>query len=448
MTWTILTVDDDEDIRSLIVATLSNHEILEAADGARGLALACTRRPDLILLDRQLPHLDGIEALRTLKEDPATSSIPVIILSSLAEADDRASGMAAGAFDYITKPISPRELRTRVSSALRQIERWRELDQKSSSTWDCETVVYDPSDPERAAYRSAAPGTVIDGKYEILEPIDTGGMAVVYRAQHRLLNQVVALKLIRSDRAPSETYQQRFFREARLTSSLDHPNIVRVRDFGRTPEGLLYLVMDFVEGQTLKQLVQAEGALPPSRAVELTCQLLEGLACAHERGIIHRDVKAGNALVDEEGRLQVVDFGLATQMNFDHDTDPSLTHVGQCLGTPLYMSPEQAAGIPADHRSDLYSTAVVLYELLSGYPPFTGGSAPEVMRRHCTEEPIQPSAVGEGAPQILDPVVLKGLAKAPEDRWQSAVAFRDALRAAGSNLSDGSPGPKGSREER
>lgn len=437
MTWTILTVDDDDDVRSLIVATLSKYEVIEAADGARGLALACTRRPDLILLDRQLPYLDGMDALRALNENPATSSIPIIILSSLGEVDDRAAGLAAGAFDYITKPFSPARLRERVSGALRQINRWREVHlPKAISSCDRETLASDAPDPEGVARTLAAPGTLIDDKYEIVDPIGTGGMAVVYRARHRLLDQVVAIKLIRSDRAPSPTYQRRFFREARLTSSLDHPNIVGVRDFGRTPDGLLYLVMDLVEGRTLDQLVEAEGALAPSRAVEFTCQILEGLACAHEHGIVHRDVKTSNTMVDEEGRLRLLDFGLARQLNADDDTDPSLTQAGQFIGTPLYMSPEQAAGNPVDHRSDLYSTAVVVYELLCGQPPFTGERSPEIMRRHCTESPIPPSSAGDEVPEGLDAVILKGLAKAPDDRWQSAGAFRDALRAVSSDLRD------------
>lgn len=420
MAFRILIVDDDEAIRALVCVTLEEYELLEAVDGARGLAMACTEQPDLILLDRQMPHLDGLEALRTLQENESTASIPVVILSSLSEVDDRVTGLSAGAIDYIAKPFSPPELAARVKSALRQVERWRGV--RSGGLSDT-TVAVGHRDGVAPSKHLRA-GTLIDGKYRILNLIEEGGMGVVYHAEQELLEREVAVKLIRSTQMARPSFQMRFFREARLGSRLDHPCFPRVYDFGRTREGDLYMASEFVRGRTLQDLAAHEGPFEPRYSVELIARLLEGLAVAHAIGIVHRDIKPSNLMLDREGELKILDLGLAKDLG--SETDPHVTRAGASIGTPLYLSPEQATGSPSDERSDIYSVGIVLYELLCGQPPFLGGESSDVMRRHCVEDPLPPSH-WKRIPEAIEAVVLKALQKSSKARWQTADAFREAL---------------------
>jgi len=203
--------------------------------------------------------------------------------------------------------------------------------------------------------------------------------------------------------------------------------VVTVRDFGRSQEGHLYLVMDYVKGLTLRDLVRREAPMPPKRAVELIAQVLDGLSAAHEQGIVHRDIKPTNALIDSAGVLRIFDFGLAK--NLLGTADPELTSEGAALGTPLYMSPEQAGSEACDHRTDIYSTGAVLYELLTGKPPFGGETSEIAMKRHVEDSPRAPSELAASAAP-LDSLVLKALRKKPSQRWATARDFRRALESA------------------
>jgi serine/threonine-protein kinase len=273
-------------------------------------------------------------------------------------------------------------------------------------------------------------GTLIDGKYRLDARIGRGGMGTIYRATHVMLEKTVAVKLINTDLGTSPEFVARFRREARAASNLDHPNIVTVHDLGQADDGALYLAMEYVDGSSLKEIIRAEGQLAPERIARLLGQVAGALSTAHRHQIIHRDLKPHNIMVatDAEGRevTKLLDFGIAKM--FD-DAATQLTATGAALGTPQYMSPEQAAGRDIDGRSDLYSLGIILYEMLIGEVPFSDPSTPAVLVKHLNEPPPRPSvrrpdlAVSPG----LEGVALRCLEKDPGARFQTADGFAAAL---------------------
>lgn len=268
------------------------------------------------------------------------------------------------------------------------------------------------------------------GPYSLRERLGSGGGGVVYVAWDQRLEREVALKVVMlAPGAPSDA-RARFRREAVLAARLNHPNIVPIYDVGEAehPTPLVYLAMRRLPGRTLADLLDERGPLPEPEAIRLTTALAEALDYAHRQGVLHRDLKPGNVLLDEEGRPLLADFGIAKAIEAAHGGGPeALTLTGTTVGTPAYMSPEQAAGQPLDARSDLYSLGVLLYEMLTGRPPFTG-SPPQVMRAHLEAMPVPPSRLRPGLAPALDHVVLKVLAKEPAPRFASGAALADALR--------------------
>lgn len=269
---------------------------------------------------------------------------------------------------------------------------------------------------------TCAPGTAI-GDYRVLEPIGAGGSGEVYKAEHVLTRRIEALKLL-TQASHTEEDEQRRLREIQLQASLRHPHIAAVYHAFRTPYGPA-LVMELVEGEPLDKML-ARGRIPPGAGTGYILETLAALEYAHEHGIIHRDVKPGNILVDRDGMVKLTDFGLAVRLNA-----PQLTHSGIFAGSPYYMSPEQVVGLsPVDARSDIYSVGVVLYEVATGVRPFEDESAFQIMLQHRDCAPTPPR---EKAPEIgraLNDVILKALAKDPARRFQSAADFRTALAQA------------------
>src|ERR687891_430666 len=269
--------------------------------------------------------------------------------------------------------------------------------------------------------------TLFDGRYRILRKLGSGGMANVYLAEDEELGRRVAIKILNERYANDESFIERFRREAKSAAGLSHPNIVSIYDRGEA-EGTYYIAMEVIEGRSLKELILTRGALPVHQAVEYARQLLEALRFAHRHGIIHRDIKPHNVLVsaDERGksqdsRLKVTDFGIAR-----HGAS-QMTEAGSIMGTAQYLSPEQARGAPVAAASDLYSAGIVLYEMLTGKVPFTGDSAIEIAMKHLNELPRPPSSLRSEIPPELDQIVLRALAKKPEDRYQTAEEFIEDL---------------------
>jgi eukaryotic-like serine/threonine-protein kinase len=268
------------------------------------------------------------------------------------------------------------------------------------------------------------PGRILDGRYQLGQVLGVGGMARVYLANDQVLGRQVAVKVLSPPYAQDPSFVERFRREARTAARLSHPNIVAVFDSG-ADAGLHYLVMEYVPGQSLAELLARHGRLAPRRAAELAMEVCAALAAAHAQGLVHRDIKPANVLLDPDGRVRVTDFGIAWAAAAD-----TLTGSGMVLGTAAYLSPEQAQGGPVDARSDLYGLGCVLYELLCGAPPFgSGADGPQVVvaSRHLHEPPAPPSARNPQVDPGLDAVVLTALAKQPAERFQSATDVQAAL---------------------
>jgi len=263
---------------------------------------------------------------------------------------------------------------------------------------------------------------VVGGRYELGDLLGRGGMAEVRRAIDRRLGRAVAVKQLRTDLATDPTFQARFRREAQSAAGLNHPNIVAVYDTGEEPDpatGVLvpYIVMELVEGPTLRDVLREDRKILPERALELTVGVLDALTYSHRAGIVHRDIKPANVMLTHAGNVKVMNIGIARAVA---DTSATMTQTAAVIGTAQYLSPEQARGETVDARSDLYSAGCLLYELLVGRPPFTGESPVSVAYQHVREAPIPPSQVDPSIPHDIDTIVLKSLEKEPDGRYQSA----------------------------
>lgn len=271
---------------------------------------------------------------------------------------------------------------------------------------------------------------VLGERYEIGGVLGRGGMAEVHRGRDLRLGREVAVKVLRSDLARDPSFQVRFRREAQAAASLNHPAIVAVYDTGedRTATGATpYIVMEYVEGQTLRDVLRGEGVLPPERAMSLAADICGALDFSHRNGIVHRDVKPGNVMITPQGTVKVMDFGIARAVS---DSAATMTSTAAVIGTAQYLSPEQARGEGVDARSDVYSVGCLLYELVTGAPPFTGDSPVAVAYQHVREDPRLPSSINPAVPPELDAILLKAMSKNPANRYQSAAEMRnDLLRA-------------------
>ena len=275
---------------------------------------------------------------------------------------------------------------------------------------------------------------LLGGRYELDGVMGRGGMAEVYRARDIRLDRIVAIKTLRADLARDQIFQARFRREAQSAASLNHPSIVAVYDTNEdmaTGEPVPYIVMEYVDGRTVRDLLQEGHRLLLERSLEIIDGVLRALDYSHQAGIVHRDIKPGNVMVTRNGDVKVMDFGIARAMS---DAQATMTQTAQVVGTAFYLSPEQARGERVDSRSDLYSTGCTLYELLVGRRPFTGDSPVAIAYQHVRENPVPPSRVDPDVPPWADAIVLKAMAKAPGDRYQTAADMRADLQRAASGM--------------
>ena len=262
------------------------------------------------------------------------------------------------------------------------------------------------------------------GRYELLAELGKGAMGVVYRANDPLLDRQVAIKTVSMSLDPQEMaeYEGRFYQEAKAVGSLNHPNIVTVYDVGKSGN-LAYMAMEFLQGEELRALMATGQPLPVARAVDIAAQVAEGLAYAHQNGVVHRDVKPANIMLSVTGRCKITDFGIARMRSAEVKTQ-----TGIVLGSPRYMTPEQVAGKRAEPRSDIFSLGVILYEMLTGKPPFTGEDVTSVMFQIMNLVPPPPSSLNARVPEVLDFIVAKAIAKVLDDRYASAEVLAKDLR--------------------
>ncbi|MFI1014611.1 protein kinase [Streptomyces sp. NPDC020965] len=271
-------------------------------------------------------------------------------------------------------------------------------------------------------------GLVGDGRYRLTHRLGRGGMAEVFAAEDVRLGRTVAVKLLRSDLAEDPVSKARFTREAQSVAGLNHHAIVAVYDSGEdvaNGQSVSYIVMELVEGRTIRDLLINAEAPPPEQALIIVSGVLEALAYSHQHGIVHRDIKPANVIITHSGAVKVMDFGIARAL---HGASTTMTQTGMVMGTPQYLSPEQALGKAVDHRSDLYATGCLLYELLSLRPPFTGETPLSVVYQHVQDIPLPPSRASDVVPPELDGLVMRSLAKDPDDRFQSAEEMRGLVQ--------------------
>jgi CheY-like chemotaxis protein len=479
----VLVVDDVEENRGVLRRRLERegHTVACASSGPEALHLVATDSFDIVLLDVMMPHMDGYETLEQLKTSAATREIPVIMISALDDIASIARCIERGAEDYLPKPFDPVLLRARISACLEkkdlrerekeylrdvvrivaaavavehggyttgsladvsqrgdelgtlarvfdsmvagirqrerrlrgQIEKLRE---EIAGVSDAPLTDYDAPEALRA-------GDTFASRYRIERPLGSGGMGMVYLAEDKELGERVAIKTLKSELlSADETAMDRFRNEIKLARHISHRNIVRTHDFGNA-DGVFFVTMEFVEGTTLRAVLDSRSRLGAEATLAIARQLADALECAHGEGIIHRDIKPQNLLVDAAGTLKVMDFGVARLA----ERTSALTQAGMVVGTPTYMAPEQLLAESVDARSDLYSAGVLLYECLTGRPPFEAKSPISLIAKVLNEDARPPDVLKPDVPHAVSALIMQLLAKDPAQRPQSAAALREML---------------------
>jgi serine/threonine protein kinase len=416
----ILLVDDDPELRNLLNGWLvsEDYQVQTAENGLTAWQSLQNQEYDLVILDWDLPDLKGIDLLRMYRAGGGNT--PVLFLTGREEVDDKSLGLDAGADDYLTKPFHPKELSSRLRALLRRTQA-----QKAAPK---------PLGTNNMAVlkKGNLTGTTLAAHYEFLDVLGEGAVGVVFRARNPHLDKLVAIKMLNTAQLTDEIVA-RFEREARAVSRLDHPGITAIYDFGVTEHNQRYMVMEFVEGQSLDAVLEAQDFLPLPRALQISIQICDAMAHAHHKGVLHRDLKPSNIMLkgdaEQSHSVKILDFGLAKLNDKNTAEAAVLTQTGQVFGSPMYMSPEQVHGDPTDERSDIYSFGCLIYEAVTGYPPLLGKSAAEVMYKHIAEAP--PSLV-EMRPELSFPdnlqlLLSKTLEKDCSKRYQSMLELKGAL---------------------
>lgn len=438
----IIIIEDEKLIRENILETLGmyDYEVFGAVDGASGIQLAQQEVPDLILCDIMMPELDGYSVLQALQNDQITAMIPFVFLSALADKQSIRRGMDLGADDYITKPFTPQELVTAVQARLAK---------------HASAMVHYKQRAGRPDHGTADSATPVIGQnlrgYQIWEKIGEGGVGVVYKAYQAAISREVAVKVLRSKYVDNPEFIRRFETEAELVARLEHPHIVPLYDYWRG-EDTAYLVMRWVRGGSLRNVIETRASWTLKRLANLLDQVADALSMAHQIGVIHRDLKPDNILLDERGNAYLTDFGLAKHLvdvpgsNASGDVRMLLTEIelfryaeeqgvtlhltnaNELVGSPGYLSPEQIVGDAATVQSDIYGLGVTLYELLLGQRPFAGDLA-EVLTQHL-HSPI-PSVCEQrpDLPEAIDEIIQTSTAKDWRQRYLDAPAMALDFRA-------------------
>lgn len=415
----ILIIEDDEQLGRMVKDWLEIEEytVNLVLTGMAGWKELQEGEYDIVLLDWDLPDIDGIDILKKVRI--GGNMIPIIMLTGRKAVDEKEVGLDQGANDYLTKPYHFKELTARIRNVLRSQQPKVDKPLGSSNT-----------DLLKAANLI---GTSLPSKYEFLELIGEGGMALVFKVRHPHLQKVMAIKMLQACELKDNAIA-RFEREAQIISRLDHPNIVTVSDFGVTENRQPYMVMEYIAGKSLDAILEEKEELPLAEMLDILDPVCSALAYAHKNEILHRDVKPGNIMlksIDGSAPIpKILDFGLARLRTSEMEKAPALTQANVAMGSPPYMSPEQVRGSKLDERSDIYSLACVIFEVLTGYVPFCATTASEIMTKRLEEPPL---TLAEARPDLSFPasvqaVLHKALQKQPDLRYQSVLELREALR--------------------
>ncbi len=451
----ILVVDDNPVNLDLLSNMLQDrsYRVRVATNGKRALAAARSRPPDLIMLDINMPEMDGYEVCRQLKSEGVTADVPVIFISALDEAMDKVRAFEVGGADYVTKPFQFEEVLARIENQLKLSRLQRVLERKNAELTAKNEELVRSRDELLKSQRQAAnffsalaevlPGTVLDEKYRLEDKIGAGGFGAVYRAVHLGLDRHVAVKIFRpASGTVTQEGLDRFRLEGVRACQIRHPNAVAVSDFGVSSAGIAYLVMELLEGRTLTEELLLAGTLSPERCVEILTPICGVLEEAHAAGMVHRDIKPDNIFLhrSKDGEIvKVLDFGLAKLL--DDAPAPSAQNltVGTVLGTPTYMSPERLNDSPYDGQSDVYSTGILLYQMLTGTVPFQTreGDYWAVAIMHLTKAPPPLRITNPALSPEIEEVVLQSLAKDPAARPTAAKLAADFAAAVATQSAGG-----------
>ena len=452
----ILAADDDRITRKLLGVNLERwgYDVVTASDGLEAWEiLQDENAPEIVVLDWVMPGMDGIEVCRALRKQNDRPYRYVILLAPKAQGNDVLAAFEAGADDHIAKPVNLKDLEERLTTAVRGLEarkrhgvmptRPGDLDFEPGS----EITKVEPESPTQ----STLGGKVVGGKYRVLRPIASGGMGSVWEGVHLTLGTRVAIKFIRPEYAKEHDSMARFETEARVMARLQSRYAVHVYDYGITPGGLPYLVMEYLEGQSLTGVIEQGGPLPLTEVVHLMSQAAHALEKAHRLGIIHRDVKPENIMLvsdadaaegEDAQMVKLVDFGVAkvllegdAPVEVEGGATPNSlrrpTARGVLLGTPAFMSPEQllASGV-ADKHADLWGLAACAYVAATSKLPYNATSLGDLVKQVCLNPPPVPSAANPGLPASFDAWFARACASNPADRFQSGYEFARELQAA------------------
>jgi len=488
---TILIVDDETNNRNVLERHLKRqgYEVVCAGDGEVALSSVQHSSYDLVLLDVRMPGMDGHEVLRRMKQDSATRDIPVVMISAADDLSTIAACIEAGADDFLPKPFDPVILHARVGACVEkkrlrdlEIDYLRQVERVADAATAVERGTYEAGSLMKVAERDDAlgrlarvfdsmavgvkarerrlqdhvetlrremdeakqlaagsgesqdvddgaliPGELFANRYQVVRVIGRGGMGMVYKARDRELAEDVAIKTLRSTAMSDDpTVVERFKTEIRLARRISHRNVVRTHDLGES-NGAYYVTMEYVEGITVRELIDMRGHLSAASTLGIAQQLASSLEVAHEQGVIHRDIKPQNMLLDPDGVLKVMDFGIARLAQ----NNSTLTQAGMVIGTPAYMAPEQLLAEEVDARSDLYAAGVVLYECLTGSLPFVGTNPIALIAKVLHTVPASPADRDASVPAPLSALVMRLLDKEPAGRPGSARELRELLAELG-----------------
>lgn len=468
----VLVVDDDPMSLMLLGRILKDAGCnVETASSGED-AIAFSESPDLVILDISLPGIDGYEVARRLKSTDSGESLPIIFISSHSKPVDKARAFESGATDYITKPFDFEEVRLRVENQLRLAElqhkvkaqnrvlqeKNRELERFVAAIQEREED--EPSEPATGsdsgrllsgskpgldrvftALSEVLPGTVLDKRYRLETLIGSGGFGAVYKARHLVLERPIAVKVLQPPRGENAERQlDRFRAEAISAYRFNHPNAVSVLDASVSTSGLPYIVMELLEGWSLREEIQNSGGLSLKRCAEIMVPVCDVISRAHKAGMTHRDLKPDNIFIDQPGAtesVKVLDFGLARLQGEIDSAETNDKGEVTIIGTPAYMAPESFGGKETDaEKLDMYAIAAVTFEILTGRPPFVpdAGGLASLITQHLTAPPPRLRELVPDAPSLVENLLLAGLEKKPESR-PDVRAFAEQLIIA--TISDG-----------
>ena len=434
MAGDVFIVDDNLDNLALLEKLLSENQyrVRMANSGKRALRAIRVEQPELIMLDINMPEMDGYQVCQELKADINTRAIPIIFISALDDVLDKVKAFKLGAVDYVTKPFQAEEVLARIENQLTLSRLRKELEKKNFELATKNEELkrkheelinsYERANRIFSALSEVLPGTILDGKYRLDEKIGSGGFGTVYRATHLSLNNSVAIKVFCPSQNSSLADVERFRREGISSCQINHPNAISIYDFSVSSTGIAYLVMELLKGCTLGEKLNQYQVINVNYCVEIALAICQVLIKAHSAGIIHRDIKPENIFLhksDSTEIIKVLDFGIAKLVGEKTGLETSETDGMVVLGTPLYLAPERVTGEAYDGRSDIYSLGVMLYQMLSGVMPLTpkNNNMGSLIYMHMTQEPTPLKELNPTVPEALDFLIMKMLSRYPENRF-------------------------------